>query len=123
MSPQLRDALDTASPEDIAKMRRVLTDAADLADLNDAPHALLYRALLTDLDSPAAAYRTALVAATVEADPAANTVVADLLSIEAPLAYALARELGAATRLGRDMQAGFRRELDLDGDTIPGEWK
>lgn len=122
MSTQLRTALAAASPDDLAKMRRVLTDAADLADLDGAPHALLYRSLLIDLDTPAVTYRSDLVGAAVTEPLAADMVVRDLLSIDAPLAYALARELGAAARAGRDEQEGFKRRLG-DIDTIPGEWK
>ena len=122
MSMQLRTALDTATPDDLAKMVQALRDAADLADLSDAPHALLYRSLLDDLDSPALTYRTDLVAAAVAEPLATGVVVRDLRSIEAPLAYALARELGAAARIGADMQAGFKRELDNDDDTIQGDW-
>lgn len=121
MSSQLRTALAAATAEDLAKMVRVLTDAADLADLNTAPHARLYRELLVDLDTPAVTYRADLVGAAVTEPEAADAVVRDLLSIEAPLAYALARELGAAARMGADVQVGFRAELDNGADTIPGD--
>ena len=121
MSTQLRTALDTATPDDLAEIRRVLTDAADLAELDAAPHALIYRALLIDLDTPAVTYRADLVGAAVAEPEAADVVVRDLLSIDAPLAYALARELGAATRAGRDEQRGFAARLG-DINTVPEEW-
>lgn len=100
MSTQLRTALDTPSPEDTAKMHRVLTDAADLADLNSDPHAQLHPGAVDRSGRPAGTNRSDLVAATAETDPAADIVTRDLRSIGAPPAYALARELWAATRPG-----------------------
>ncbi len=99
-------------------MRAILLAAADLAELASDPEGLLYRALLDDLDAPALTYRAALVAACTSADSAVDAVVGDLLSIGAPLPFALARELGAAARLSRDLRGGFTRQLD-NLDTPP----
>jgi hypothetical protein len=121
MSSQLRSALAAATFEEVDTLRRILTEAAELADLATDPTAPLYRALLVDLDCPALTYRADLVGAAVTAPEAADAVVRDLLSVGQPLTYALARELGAATRAGRDEQAGFARRL-ADTDTVPSEW-
>jgi len=112
MSAQLRNAIDAATPEELEKVRTMLADAADLTGLSGAPESLLYRALLDDLDAPARTYRTALVAICTSADSAVDGVVGDLLSIGEPLPFALARELGAAARMSRDLRAGFTRQLD-----------
>ncbi len=112
MSAQLRAAIDAATPDEMEQVRTVLADAADLTGLSGGPESLLYRALLDDLDAPARTYRTALVAICTSADSAVDGVVADLLHSPGPLPYALARELGAAARLSRDLRAGFARQLD-----------
>ena len=119
MSTQLRTALAAATDEDVDTLRRILADAADLADLDTAPHARVYRELLIDLDTPAITYRNDLVAVAVAEPDAADAIVRDLLSVGKPLPYALARELGAAARAGRDLQAGLVRRL---GDTVPEDW-
>ncbi len=99
MSNQLRAAIDAAAPDELEKVRGILLDAADLAELASDPEGLLYRTLIDDLDHPAPTYRPALSAACMTAgSPAVAAVVGDLLSIGAPLTFALARELGAAAR-------------------------
>ncbi len=131
MSDQLRQARSAATASHILETVSTLSvTAQESADRGD-PACLLLRALLDDLDAPAVTYRAELVAATVTVDGddpgCVDRVCAGLVSVAQakndPLLLSLARELGAATRLGRDMQAGFRRELDNNGDTIPGEWK
>jgi len=99
MSAQLRTAIEAADPDELAKVRTMLLDAADLAELAGDPEAPLYRTLLDDLDHPAQTYRPALCAACMTAgSPAVASVVRDLLSIGAGLPFALARELGGAAR-------------------------
>jgi len=112
MSAQLRAAIDAATPDELEQVRTTLGDAADLAGLSGEPESLLYRALADDLAHPAQAYRTALVAVCTAADEFVDGVVADLLHSPGPLPYALARELGAAARMSRDLRAGFTRQLD-----------
>ena len=129
MSDHLRTALADTSAENIHGIGLMLGECARAAQEDGQPEWLLFHTLRDDLDAPAVAYRRALVAATVTVDGedpvCVDRVVAFMVGAaqrwDNPLKLSLARELGAAARLGRDEQAGFARRLgDIDG--VPGDW-
>lgn len=106
MSQQLRDALGATDATTIELTRSLLLAAADAATAKEDRSALLYAALVDDLDVPAQTYRTALHAAAVMADEEVDAVLQDLLLTagdhpDNPLPMALARELGAVSALAR----------------------
>ena len=129
MSYQLRQARSAATVSHMLETVSTLSVVAqEFAEKGD-PACLLLNALLYDLDDPSETYRAALVAATVTADSddplCVDRVCAGLVSVAKdkndPLLLSLARELGAAARLGRNEQQGFTSELG-DIDTVPEDW-
>lgn len=111
MSTQLRQAIALAGPEGVDSTKTTLGLVAhDADDLGAGNAAKVYRALADDLGAPSVTYRPELVAVTREVDKRApglvDKIVADFVGTAQDdpsniLAFALARELGAAAALGR----------------------
>ena len=124
MSEQLRKAVDQAGPDGVTRARQMLLLSATDADALGSAAGVVYRALAEDLTAPATTYRGALVEATLAVDDVhsgmVDAIVEDFLGAfeDDPsnvLAFALARELRAASMLGRAELAALRNELNDHG--------
>ncbi len=130
MTPQLRTAVDAASPEHVETARRLLMEAGELHHADEDPRSVLFAALSLALSEPTStpdAPSTYLVGAyTAVGDPATLAVMAELsepLGDPAAdmLCAALARELAAAAFTALSTRDQAANELEAT-DGVPQEW-